>query len=244
MYEAGLTPPVVRLPPLPRVTVAPGSHVHPYPAPAQRKERTFNFDFPDCDKLPPPVLPFIDVSFSYNGKKEDYLYHKLNLGIDCDSRIALVGACMHLCTHTLPALQSHLRMLLSLCRRPQRRGQEHVAEADGWRPVSDGGERDAAPAPHHRPLLPAQRRLAERRHDGAGVLQAHLPEHAHLCARRGGLALIPWPLRCVGQDANHQDRPAVRWPEKPPGYRNHLHDEPQPAAAGARRAWAAALGAT
>ena len=40
---------------------------------AQRKERTFNFDFPACDKLPPPVLPFIGVSFSYSGKKEEYL---------------------------------------------------------------------------------------------------------------------------------------------------------------------------
>jgi ATP-binding cassette subfamily F protein 2 len=66
MYEAGLTPPV-------------------------RKERNFDFDFPDCEKLPPPVLPFIDVAFSYSGKKEDYLYEGLNLGIDCDSRIALVG---------------------------------------------------------------------------------------------------------------------------------------------------------
>ena len=82
---------------------------HPSPRP-QRKERTFNFDFPACDKLPPPVLPFIGVSFSYSGKKEEYLcapaghaavrcvltkaslrYENLNLGIDCDSRIALVG---------------------------------------------------------------------------------------------------------------------------------------------------------
>ena len=76
----------------------------------QRKERTFNFEFPSCDKLPPPVLPFIGVSFSYSGKKEEYLcattlraaacsrtytpcarYENLNLGVDCDSRIALVG---------------------------------------------------------------------------------------------------------------------------------------------------------
>ena len=28
--------------------------------PVQR-ERTFQFQFPDCEKLPPPVLPFIDV---------------------------------------------------------------------------------------------------------------------------------------------------------------------------------------
>ena len=54
-------------------------------------ERTFQFKFPDCEKLPPPVLPFIDVSFAYSGKPEDFLYQNLELGIDCDSRIALVG---------------------------------------------------------------------------------------------------------------------------------------------------------
>ena len=37
-------------------------------------ESTFSFNFPDCEKLPPPVLPFINVSFAYSGKKEDYLY--------------------------------------------------------------------------------------------------------------------------------------------------------------------------
>ena len=55
------------------------------------QERTFQFKFPECDKLPPPVLPFIDVSFAYSGKMEDCLYQNLELGIDCDSRIALVG---------------------------------------------------------------------------------------------------------------------------------------------------------
>lgn len=38
------------------------------------KEATFKFSFPDCEKLPPPVMPFVDVSFSYSGKKADYLY--------------------------------------------------------------------------------------------------------------------------------------------------------------------------
>jgi len=66
MYEAGLTPPVTR-------------------------ERTFGFTFPDCDKLPPPVLPFQNVSFSYTGNAEGLLYKDLEFGIDCDSRIALVG---------------------------------------------------------------------------------------------------------------------------------------------------------
>ena len=66
MVAAGLTPPVV-------------------------KERTFTFRFPDCAKVPPPVLPFDNVSFAYNGKKENYLYEDLDFGVDCDSRIALVG---------------------------------------------------------------------------------------------------------------------------------------------------------
>lgn len=46
---------------------------------------------PDCEKLPPPVLPFQNVSFSYSGNEEGMLYKNLEFGIDCDSRIALVG---------------------------------------------------------------------------------------------------------------------------------------------------------
>lgn len=55
------------------------------------KERSFSFAFPECDKLAPPVLPFENVSFSYSGKADDLIYKNVNLGIDCDSRIALVG---------------------------------------------------------------------------------------------------------------------------------------------------------
>ena len=66
MVAAGLTPPVA-------------------------KESTFKFNFPDCAKVPPPVLPFDNVSFAYNGKKEMYLYEDLDFGVDCDTRIALVG---------------------------------------------------------------------------------------------------------------------------------------------------------
>eukprot|EP01100_Stratorugosa_tubuloviscum_P010309 TRINITY_DN43_c1_g2_i1.p1 TRINITY_DN43_c1_g2~~TRINITY_DN43_c1_g2_i1.p1 ORF type:complete len:599 (-),score=308.24 TRINITY_DN43_c1_g2_i1:32-1828(-) len=49
------------------------------------------FFFPSCDKLPPPVLQFCEVAFSYSGKREDFLYENLDFGIDMDSRIALVG---------------------------------------------------------------------------------------------------------------------------------------------------------
>jgi len=51
----------------------------------------YAFKFPDAEKLPPPVLAFDEVSFSYSGKQQDYLYWNLNFGIDLDSRIALVG---------------------------------------------------------------------------------------------------------------------------------------------------------
>ena len=55
------------------------------------RENTFTFEFPDCDKLPSPVLPFDGVCFAYSGQKSDYLYEDLDIGVDCDSRIALVG---------------------------------------------------------------------------------------------------------------------------------------------------------
>ncbi|KAJ5229915.1 hypothetical protein PENFLA_c014G06318 [Penicillium flavigenum] len=54
-------------------------------------DRVFTFRFADVEKLPPPVLSFDDVSFSYSGKWEDTLYEHLDLGVDMDSRTALVG---------------------------------------------------------------------------------------------------------------------------------------------------------
>lgn len=54
-------------------------------------DRTFTFRFADVEKLPPPVLSFDNVTFSYSGKPEDDLYRNLDLGFDMDSRTALVG---------------------------------------------------------------------------------------------------------------------------------------------------------
>lgn len=53
--------------------------------------KPLRFNFEDIKKLPPPIIAFSDVAFSYSGKKEDYLYRDLNFGIDMDSRIAIVG---------------------------------------------------------------------------------------------------------------------------------------------------------
>jgi len=51
----------------------------------------YKFRFPDSGVLPPPVMAFQKVAFSYSGDRVDYLYKNLEFGIDCDSRIALVG---------------------------------------------------------------------------------------------------------------------------------------------------------
>lgn len=54
-------------------------------------DKVFSFRFPSVEKLPPPVLSFDDVSFSYSGNSDEDLYRDLNFGVDMDSRIALVG---------------------------------------------------------------------------------------------------------------------------------------------------------
>jgi ATP-binding cassette subfamily F protein 2 len=54
-----------------------------------QSEKTLHFKFPDCGKLPPPVMQFNQVAFGYSSEKE--IYHNLDFGIDLDSRIALVG---------------------------------------------------------------------------------------------------------------------------------------------------------
>ena len=51
----------------------------------------FNFKFSACEQLPPPIVSFEKVSFAYSGNMKDALYTHLNLGVDSDSRIALVG---------------------------------------------------------------------------------------------------------------------------------------------------------
>ena len=45
--------------------------------------RPLRFHFEDIRKLPPPIIAFTDVAFSYSGKKEDFLYEKLSFGIEC-----------------------------------------------------------------------------------------------------------------------------------------------------------------
>jgi len=51
----------------------------------------FTFRFKATGKLPPPVLGFDEVAFSYSGLEKDFLYSGLNLSVDSDSRVSLVG---------------------------------------------------------------------------------------------------------------------------------------------------------
>jgi ATP-binding cassette subfamily F protein 2 len=55
------------------------------------EEKAYSFSFPECGPLPPPVLHVDGVSFSYSGDKKDFLYENLDLSVDLDSRVALVG---------------------------------------------------------------------------------------------------------------------------------------------------------
>jgi len=54
-------------------------------------DKQFTFEFMDCGKLPPPVLTFNHVHFSYSGQEKDEIYRDIDFGIDLDSRVALVG---------------------------------------------------------------------------------------------------------------------------------------------------------
>ncbi|CAO1633182.1 unnamed protein product [Sympodiomycopsis kandeliae] len=53
--------------------------------------KQLRFNFEDVRKLPPPIIAFNDVGFSYSGEKKDFLYKDLSFGVDMDSRIAVVG---------------------------------------------------------------------------------------------------------------------------------------------------------
>ena len=44
--------------------------------------RPLRFNFEDISKLPPPIIAFNEVAFSYSGKKEHYLYQGLSFGIE------------------------------------------------------------------------------------------------------------------------------------------------------------------
>merc|ERR1711970_1212725 len=54
------------------------------------KESAISFCFPDCGKIPPPVIMVQNVSFRYN-ENTPWIYKNLEFGMDLDTRLALVG---------------------------------------------------------------------------------------------------------------------------------------------------------
>ena len=58
------------------------------------KDRVISFNFPPCGTLPPPVLQISGLTFGYppkDGGEPRMIFNDLDLGIDLESRIALVG---------------------------------------------------------------------------------------------------------------------------------------------------------
>ena len=53
-------------------------------------DKTLSFFFPDCGKIPPPVLSVQEAYFKYKDT-DDYIYKNLDFGVDLDTRVALVG---------------------------------------------------------------------------------------------------------------------------------------------------------
>lgn len=53
-------------------------------------DKSVSFFFPDCGKLPPPVLQVQHVDFRYSEDKP-LIYKDIDFGLDLDRRIALVG---------------------------------------------------------------------------------------------------------------------------------------------------------
>jgi ATP-binding cassette, subfamily F, member 2 len=44
--------------------------------------RPLRFHFEDIKKLPPPIIAFTGVAFSYSGEVKDFLYKDLDFGIE------------------------------------------------------------------------------------------------------------------------------------------------------------------
>ena len=44
--------------------------------------RPVSFDFQSVTKLPPPIIAFNDVAFSYDGDMKNALYKDLSLGVE------------------------------------------------------------------------------------------------------------------------------------------------------------------
>ncbi|CAF0970022.1 unnamed protein product [Brachionus calyciflorus] len=53
-------------------------------------DKLLSFSFPDCGKLPPPVLSVQNVNFRYKNE-DNWIYKNLDFGFDMDTRVALVG---------------------------------------------------------------------------------------------------------------------------------------------------------
>ncbi|CCE91821.1 putative AAA family ATPase GCN20 TDEL_0D02370 [Torulaspora delbrueckii] len=97
------------------------------------QEKSISFKFPDCEKLSPPIIQLQDVSFGYS--EDDLLLKDVDLDLQMDSRIALVGANGCGKTTLLKVMMEQLRPLRGyVSRNPRLRiayfTQHHVDSMD------------------------------------------------------------------------------------------------------------------
>ncbi|CUS20988.1 LAQU0S02e02982g1_1 [Lachancea quebecensis] len=97
------------------------------------EEKNIDFHFPDCEKLSPPIIQLQDVSFGFNPSQ--LLLKDVNLDVQMDSRIAIVGANGCGKTTLLKILMEQLRPLQGyVSRNPRLRvayfTQHHVDSMD------------------------------------------------------------------------------------------------------------------
>lgn len=97
------------------------------------EEKNIDFHFPDCEKLSPPIIQLQDVSFGFDPSQ--LLLKDVNLDVQMDSRIAIVGANGCGKTTLLKILMEQLRPLQGyVSRNPRLRvayfTQHHVDSMD------------------------------------------------------------------------------------------------------------------
>ncbi|CEP62219.1 putative AAA family ATPase GCN20 LALA0_S05e00518g [Lachancea lanzarotensis] len=97
------------------------------------EQKSITFHFPECEKLSPPIIQLQDVSFGFSA--DNLLLKDVNLDVQMDSRVALVGANGCGKTTLLKVLMEQLRPLAGhVSRNPRLRvayfTQHHVDSMD------------------------------------------------------------------------------------------------------------------
>ncbi|KAG0274278.1 hypothetical protein BGZ95_009941 [Linnemannia exigua] len=167
----------------------------------------FKFKFSDTDKLPPPVLAFDDVGFAYSGDIKDALYRGVDLGIDMDSRVALVGpngagksTLLKLMTGELTATEGRIQRHMQL-----KLGKYNQHSADQL-------EMDLSPIDYLRKKFPEMQQDIDywRQQIGRyGLTGSHLTHWTPFARSPDALALSRPHMLLLDEPTNHLDMESI-----------------------------------